>query len=151
MSGSVISIFIASDYEGDTQQHDTARLDAGKGIVGDRYYGEDVDAQVTLIDADTVDAVNAKTGWKITPQETRRNIVTRGVDLNQWETGRFRVGDAILEGVELCEPCSNLGAILENDDRTAADVVKALTHLAGLRARVVNGADINSGDPVASE
>jgi len=148
MAGKIINIFVAAKYEATMTTQDNARLDADKGIVGDRYYGEDIDAQVTLVDADMIEQINRTTGWSLTSAETRRNIVTRGIDLNQWETARFRIGDAILEGVELCEPCAGLGGQLENDQRTAADVVKALTRGAGLRARVIEGAEIAIGDKV---
>ena len=130
---------------------ESVELGAGRGIIGDRYCDTHTDDQVTLVDADALEAVNEATGWSLTPQDTRRNIVTTGIDLNQWETSRFRVGDAILEGWELCEPCASLGALLENDTRTNADVVKALTHKAGLRARIIEGAIVGIGDAVASE
>ena len=148
MTGIVVKIFTASQSAAEPQSHDAAQLDAGRGIVGDRYYDVHVDAQVTLVDADTIEQVNAVTGWSLDPSETRRNIVTRGVDLSQWETARFRVGDAVLEGVELCEPCATLGGILADETRTPADIVKALTAKAGLRARIVEGAEIRLGDPV---
>jgi MOSC domain-containing protein YiiM len=151
MPGSVISIYVAEKAGEPSREVDGATLEQGKGIVGDRYYGVDEDAQVTLVDADTIRRVNAETGWSLTPQETRRNIVTSGIDLNQWETGRFRVGDALLEGVELCEPCSTLGNQLKNSSRSAAEIVKALAHAAGLRARVVEGASIRVGDKVDGE
>jgi len=148
MSGSVIAIFVAPASRDRPAAQSVAQLDAGRGIVGDRYYDKDPDAQITLVDADTIDAVNAATGWSLRAEETRRNVVTRGVDLNQWEHGRLRVGDAIVEGVELCEPCAILGGLLANDSRQRADVVKALLHKAGLRARIVEGAEIRPGDRV---
>lgn len=148
MPGSIIEIHIAEQAGGPSQEVENATLEKGKGIVGDRYHGGDEDAQVTLVDADMIQRVNDQTGWSLTPAETRRNIVTTGIDLNQWETGRFRVGDALLEGVELCEPCATLGGQLKTESRSSADVVKALTHAAGLRARVIEGASIRIGDTV---
>lgn len=148
MPGSVVAIFVASASGDRPAAQAAARLDAGRGIAGDRYYDKDPDAQITLVDADVIDAVNAATGWSLQPEETRRNVVTRGIDLNQWEYGRFRVGDAVLEGVELCEPCAVLGELLANEHRQAADVVKALVHKAGLRARIVKGGEIRPGDRV---
>jgi MOSC domain-containing protein YiiM len=148
MTGSVVQIFVAAKSADVSTPVSSATLQAGRGIVGDRYYDKDVDAQVTLVCADTIAQVNAESGWTLKPDETRRNIVTRDVDLNQWETARFRIGDVVLEGVELCEPCASLGKILSNDARTPADVVKVLTNRAGLRARVVTGGEIRPGDDV---
>lgn len=148
MSGRVIAIFTAERAGEPARARPDARLEAGRGIVGDRYFDGDPDAQVTLVDADVIDAVNDATGWSLKPEETRRNIVTRGVNLNQWEHGRFRVGDALLEGVELCEPCAVLGRLLQDQTRSPADVVKQLAHKAGLRARILEGAEVRPGDEV---
>jgi len=148
VAGAIVEINIAETEGGAMESHEGAELVAGKGIVGDRYFDDDPDAQITLIDADQLDRINQQTGWKLTPSETRRNVVTRGIDLNQWETSRFNLGDAVLEGVELCEPCASLGASLETSDRSAVDVVKELTHSGGIRARIVEGGNIKVGDPV---
>ena len=150
MSGQIEAIFVAAQAAADPQSADAVQIDAGKGIVGDRYYGKGHDDQITLVDADVIDQVNAATGWRLTPEETRRNVVTRGIDLNQFETSRFRLGNAVLEGVELCEPCAILGRILTNEQRSAPDIVKALTHKAGLRARVVEGGVIRRGDELTA-
>ena len=148
MSGQVRKILITDKEGGEISAVNTAELHDGKGIVGDRYYGLSEEDNVTLIDQDILDAVNAATGWALTAEDIRRNVVTSGIDLNQWETSQFRIGDAILEGVELCEPCAPLGGILSNEHRSAAELVKALTHKGGLRAKVVKGATINAGDEV---
>ena len=63
MAGKIINIFVAAKYEATMTTQDNARLDADKGIVGDRYYGEDIDAQVTLVDADMIEQINRTTGW----------------------------------------------------------------------------------------
>jgi len=62
-----------------------------------------------LVCADTIAQVNEECGWSLKAEETRRNIVSGGVDLNQWETERFRMGEVVLEGVE---PCATLGKTL---------------------------------------
>ncbi len=148
MSGEVLAIYTRAPHEAEPSAKSSVTLEAGLGIVGDRNHGGNPDDQVTLVDADVIDAVNEATGWALSPAQTRRNIVTRGIDLNQWETGRFRVGGALLEGVELCEPCAHLGAMLQTDERSAADIVQALTHKGGLRARVLTGSDVAVGDRV---
>ena len=147
-AGEIIAIYIAEESAAPAVNHQQAELRQDHGLVGDRHAGRNLDDQVTLVDADVIDQVNAATGWQLTPEQTRRNIVTRGIDLNQWETSEFRVGDALLKGVELCEPCATLGNILQTAERSPADVVKALVNKAGLRARVLSGAIINQGDQV---
>ena len=149
MSGQVVKIMVAEKEGGSISALETAELHIGKGIVGDRYYGLSAEDNVTLIDQGMIDEVNAAAGWSLKPEEIRRNIVTTGIDLNQWETARFKVGNAILEGVELCEPCAILGKRLQNDQRTPAEVVKSLTNKAGLRTRVIKGGTVSAGDKVS--
>lgn len=149
MSGQIEEIYVTDKPAGELLSAKEVQIDAGKGIVGDRYYGKSPDDQITLVDAGVIDQVNAATGWQITPAETRRNVITRGIDLNQFETSQFRLGNAILEGVELCEPCAILGRILQTEERSGAQVVQALTHKAGLRARILQGAVIRCGDTLS--
>ena len=149
MSGQVVKIMVAEKEGGSISALETAELHDGKGIVGDRYYGLSAEDNVTLIDQGMIDEVNAAAGWSLKPEEIRRNIVTTGIDLNQWETARFKVGNAILEEVELCEPCAILGKILQNDQRTPAEVVKSLTNKAGLRSKVIKGGTVSAGDAVS--
>lgn len=148
MAGKILAIYRCAESGDELESINEAQLDAGKGLLGDRNYNTEPEDQVTLVDADVIARVNAATGWSLTPADTRRNIVTSGIDLNQWETSRFAVGDTLLEGVELCEPCAYLGDLLQTPDRSPADVVKALTHLGGLRARVVRGGIVRLEDPV---
>jgi MOSC domain-containing protein YiiM len=129
-----------------------AVLKAGKGVVGDRYYlGTGTfsgklpikpDAEVTLIESEEIDRFNEITKLSKTPGEFRRNIVTRGVRLNDLVGHRFLVGAALLEGIRLCEPCAHLAGLVN------PAVVKTMVHRAGLRARIVSGASIRPGDPI---
>ena len=120
---------------------------AGKGLVGDRYYGADKypGQNVTLIEAEAIERFNKKHGQSLGIDASRRNIVTRGVRLNDLVGRRVRIGGVVLLGVELCEPCADLGAMLENDAISKAEIVKALTHKAGLRTDVVEGGALAVG------
>ena len=155
MHGSVITIHIAAEEGGELQPLDTAELVAGCGIRGDRHFSADgsgADGALTLIEAEQVDLFNELTGLSPAPHDTRRQIVTRGVALNDLVGVRFRVGDVELEGVELCEPCSYLARHLaEAFSITAvspAEMVHALSHRAGIRARILNDGTIRVGDVV---
>ena len=129
-----------------------AVLEPGKGVVGDRYYlGTGTfsgtlpikpDAEVTLIESEEIDRFNEITKSSKTPGEFRRNIVTRGVRLNDLVGRRFLVGAALLEGIRLCEPCAHLAALV------SPAVVKTMVHRAGLRARIISGAAIRTGDQI---
>jgi MOSC domain-containing protein YiiM len=125
---------------------------AGAGLAGDRYaagtgtYSDRPGGgrHVTLVEAEAVAAVTAETGIPLEPGDTRRNLVTEGVALNHLVGREFAVGDVVLRGTRLCEPC----ALLER--RTRPGVRQALLHRAGLRAEVVVAGTIRVGDRVAA-
>ncbi|TMB84487.1 MAG: MOSC domain-containing protein [Chloroflexi bacterium] len=120
-----------------------AVLEAGTGIRGDRYAGLGIPGtHITFIAAEGIEAMVARTGIALTPAETRRNVLTRGVDVNALVGRRFRVGDAICLGVKPCTPCDHLESV------TRPGVRAALSGQGGLRADVLVGAVIRPGDQI---
>ena len=83
------------------------------------------------------------TAWRSAAVETRRNVVTRGIALNHLVGKRFRVGEVLLQGIRLCEPCDHLESL------TRPGVRQALLHRGGLRAQILEGGVIRVGDPIA--
>ncbi|MFW3170293.1 MOSC domain-containing protein [Geodermatophilus sp. CPCC 206100] len=128
----------------------SARLLAGAGLEGDRYAlgggtwaaYPDLEKQLTLIDADDVAAVAAEAGVPLTPGDTRRNLVTAGIDLPALVGRWFAVGDALLFGMKRCPPCTHLERL------TGARLVKAMVHRGGINAAVFAGAPIAEGAPI---
>jgi MOSC domain-containing protein YiiM len=118
----------------------------GQGPRGDRKFAPEPAARngkdLTLIEAEALDAFTAETGIPLTHQESRRNILTRGVQLNELVGRRFRVGEVECEGVMLNEPCQHLESL------TRPGVLRGLVHRGGLRANVVQGGVVAVGDPV---
>jgi MOSC domain-containing protein YiiM len=110
-----------------------------RGIVGDRY----ADAgDITLIEAEALEAFTAETGIPLTHEESRRQVLTRGIRLNELVGERFRVGEVECVGRELCEPCNHLQSL------TRAGVLRGMVHRAGLNADVVEPGRIAVGDEV---
>lgn len=120
-----------------------ARAVAGKGLEGNRYFYDDAPPgrALTLIAAEALEAA-AETGVAVTAAESRRNVLTSGIDLNALVGQRFRVGDVECIGVELCEPCAHLQSV------TRPGVIKALTHRGGLNADILTDGEIAVGDRV---
>ena len=145
--GRVEGIFLTETHGEVPQSVSFARAVAGGGLVGNRYFYEAGDAPpgraVTLIAAEGVEAFVQETGISLTAAETRRNVVTRGIDVNALVGKRFRIGDVECVGVELCEPCAHLQSM------TKPGILRGLVHRAGLNADVVTGGDIAVGDAVA--
>jgi MOSC domain-containing protein YiiM len=126
---------------------DTVEARAGKGLVGNRYYferGAKPGQALTLIAAEALEGLRAEHGIELSAAESRRNVLTRGIDLNALVGRRFRVGDVECEGVELCEPCKDL------ERATQRGVIKGLLHRGGLNADILSDGVISVGDQVVA-
>jgi MOSC domain-containing protein YiiM len=123
---------------------------AGTGLEGDRYATAEgtwtptggPQRQLTLIESETLVALQRDEGLTLAPADTRRNLLTSGVALNRLVGAVFRVGEVPLRGVKLCEPCRYLGA------RTGPGVVRALLHRGGLYAEILADGVLHVGDPI---
>lgn len=144
MEGRVEGIFITPVHGELPQPVERVTAVAGRGLDGNRYFAEDAEPgrALTLVAAEAVEAMEAEHGISLEPRETRRNVVTRGVDVNALVGKRFRIGDVECEGVELCEPCSHLESL------TKPGIIKGLVHRGGLNADILEGGEISVGDPV---
>lgn len=158
MQGSIVSIHIAESPGGELQPKDRVELVAGCGIRGDRHFASDgshADSAVTLIEEEQVELFNELTGLALAPHDTRRQIVTRGVALNDLVGVRFRTGDVELEGVELCEPCAYLADHLTRQFSITRvrppEIVRALAHRAGIRARILENGTVRVGDRIVAD
>ncbi|MGH2978793.1 MAG: MOSC domain-containing protein [Solirubrobacterales bacterium] len=151
-SGTVESIHIAPRAEEDTDAVESVAVVAGRGIEGDRYFRTDGSGtfheadkhgqDLTLIEAEAIEGLAADTGIELAPGESRRNVVTRGVALNDLVGRRFTVGEVEAVGNRLCDPCNHLEKL------TRPGVLKGLVERGGLRADVVRGGAIRVGDEV---
>ena len=146
MSGRVEAIFLSSEHGELPAPVDRVRARAGRGLEGNRYYWDDGTAPsgraVTLIASEAVEAVANEGDVSVEPAATRRNVLTRGIDVNALVGKRFRIGTVECEGVELCEPCQTLEAM------TQPGMIKAFVHRGGLNADVLSDGEISVGDPV---
>jgi MOSC domain-containing protein YiiM len=111
------------------------------GMVGDRYSKA---RNITLIEAEALEGLLADTGIELSPAAVRRQVLTRGIRLNDLVGVRFRVGDVECVGEEWCEPCNHLQGLTE------PGVLRGLVHRAGLRADIVQAGRIAIGDEVVS-
>ena len=144
MSGRVEGIFIAPRKGDLPAPVDRVRALAGQGLEGNRYFFDAAPPgnALTLIAAEAIEAAAAETGIEITAAASRRNVLTRGIDVNALVGKRFRVGDVECYGVELCEPCRTL------EGYTQRGAIKAFVHRGGLNADILNDGEIAVGDPV---
>ena len=148
-SGKVDSIHIAPAAKAPTQAVHEVEAVPGAGLTGDRYFLKQgtffkpaPDFELTLIEAEAIEAAAREYKVTLDPGEARRNVVTRGVPLNHLVGRDFVIGDVKIRGIRLCEPCSHLEAI------TGTPVIKAFRHRGGLRAQILSQGVIRVGDAV---
>jgi len=145
--GSLVAIHIGDQAGGEIRAVDAIRAIAGSGLEGDRNFRPadsrkaKPDQEVTLIESEAIEALD-RDGIAITGAQSRRNLLTRGISLNHLVGRDFRVGEVKLRGLRLCEPCTHLERL------TKPGVLKGLVHRGGLRAQILEGGTIRSGDTI---
>jgi len=146
MRGSVENIFISRAAAGPMESVAHARVVAGKGLEGDRYYSAAGTwskpgqySEITLIESEALEALARDYKIALRAGESRRNFVTRGVALNHLVGRRFRIGSVEFEGTKLADPCSHLERL------TKPGVKFGLTHRGGLCARALADGIVERG------
>ena len=120
-----------------------AECHAGKGIVGDRFYGHKADfkGQITFFSAEVADALRQSLSLNtMDPSSFRRNVLVEGVELNTLIGKRFRLGDVEFIGSEECRPCYWM------DQAVAPGAYEALLGRGGLRCRILAGGILVVGE-----
>ena len=147
--GTVISINIAAAAEAPMQTVTEVRAIPGKGLEGDRYFAHQgtfskpqPDRELTLIEAEAIEAMKRELNVEYGLSDSRRNVVTRGVPLNHLVGREFWIGDVKARGLKLCEPCSHLQKL------THEKVLPGLVHRGGLRAQILSEGMIRVGQTV---
>ena len=152
MEGIIESILISGNAGGEVVSQSSVELEIGRGIVGDRYhlskgtYSKKLekthDFEITLIEREEIDVFNQATGLNYDAATFRRNLVTRGIRLNDLVGKEFNIGDVKFRGVRLCEPCAYLSDLL------GPDFLSLMVHKAGLRAQILVNGSIEVSDSI---
>lgn len=146
-AGIVERIFISPERGAAQIECECIVVEAGKGVRGDRNFAQGAypGQNLTLVEAEEIERFCAQNGRLPDLSLTRRNLVTRGVRLNELVNVEFTVGTVRLRGVELCEPCANLGNRLGSESLAPAAVVKHWLGRGGLRVDVLGSGEISRG------
>lgn len=153
--GFLQGIQIAANAGAPVQNCDAVEVQAGLGIVGDRYASqqgswsavEGNGRHVTLIAQEDLEAIEAEYGIHFTQEQTRRNLLTRGVPLTHLIGKRFWIGDVLLEGMRSCEPCNTMATRSGHGQAG----LSAMLHRGGLRCEVIQSGTIRLGDRIRPE
>ena len=147
--GTVVSINIALDAGAPMRSVSEARAVPGRGLEGDRYFDQkgtfskpQPDRELTLIEAEAIEAMKHELNVDYGLSDSRRNVVTRGVPLNHLVGREFWVGEVKARGLRLCEPCSHLQKLSHEK------VLPGLVHRGGLRAQILTEGTIRIGETI---
>jgi len=147
--GTVILINIASEAAAPMQSVDEVRAVPGRGLAGDRYFAQkgtfakpQADRELTLIEAEAIEAMKRELDVEYGLSDSRRNIVTRSVPLNHLVGKEFWIGEVKVRGLRLCEPCSHLQKLSHEK------VLPGLVHRGGLRAQILSEGMIRIGQTI---
>ena len=118
---------------------------ANKGIVGDRHFNEynDPYCQLSLIESENIDYYNTKYGLNIPYTDFRRNVITKGIDLNNLIGKKLQIGNVKVEGIDLCRPCKHLTEMLNQEN-----ILKEFLRKGGLRCQILTSSSISIGDKI---
>jgi MOSC domain-containing protein YiiM len=150
-TGTIEFIYIAPAATAPTVAVKEVLAIPGVGLEGDRYaLGQgtfskpEPDYELTLIEAEAIEALKRDYNVELAPGEARRNLVTRGIALNHLVGRDFQIGAVKAHGIRLCEPCDHLQRL------TGRQLIKGLRHRGGLRAQILTPGSIRVGDSLSS-
>lgn len=154
LTGLVELLAVAPDVEAPMQLVEEARALAGRGLEGDRYAtgsgtfsprgAHRPGYELTLIAAEVVEELTARDA-RLDFTSTRRNILTRGIDVNALVGREFSIGDVLCRGLRLAEPCAHLERL------QGPGLLRPLIHRGGLRVDILNDGYIAQGSSIRSE
>ena len=141
----VFKLGITSNNNKKIEEVESIEVLANKGVVGDRHFDNynDPYCQLSLIESENIDEYNLKFGLNIPYLDFRRNIITKGIKLNDLVGKRLLVGNVEVEGVDLCRPCRHLNEMLDQEN-----ILKEFLRKGGLRCQILSSSKIKVGDTI---
>ena len=141
----VYKLGISTEHNQSIKEVNSINVLANQGIVGDRHFKEFNNPynQLSLIESENIDYYNIKYSLNIPYINFRRNIVTKGIQLNDLVGKKILVGNIELEGIDLCRPCRHLTEVLRQDN-----IIKEFLRRGGLRCQVLSSSSIKIGDQI---
>mgnify|MGYP001177181615 FL=1 len=141
----IIKIGFTKDHNKEIIETSEIDLIAGKGIVNDRHFKDYNDPlnQLSIIEGENIDEYNLKSKLNIPYLEFRRNIVTRGIKLNDLVGKKISIGSIKLEVLDLCRPCRHLSEKLGRND-----IIKEFLRKGGIRCQIMNDGKISLNDKI---
>jgi MOSC domain-containing protein YiiM len=152
MTGQIIAIFVAPVRHAEQIAVDAVQLNAGKGIIGDRFFGyrkTQPGRNLTLIEKEVIAEFNQAFRLGIPLNATRRNLVSQGIRLNELVGKTFKIGNVFCRGIELCEPCKVMDRHFPPTSLSQTEIIRAFINKGGIRAKILTDGLVKLGDELA--
>ena len=141
----VLKLGITLNSNQPIQEKSSIEVHSNKGIVGDRHFKDFNDPynQISLIESENIDDYNIRFGLNIPYIDFRRNVITKGIKLNDLVGKKIKVGNVELEAIDLCRPCRHLSEMLNHNN-----IIKEFLRKGGLRCQILSSSNIKVGDKI---
>jgi len=141
----VYKLGISIEHNQSINEVNSINVLANQGIIGDRHFKKFNDPynQLSLIESENIDYYNIKYSLNIPYINFRRNVVTKGIQLNDLVGKKILVGNVELEGIDLCRPCRHLTEVLGQNN-----IIKEFLRRGGLRCQILSSSSIKIGDQI---
>ncbi len=143
--GEVLRLGITKNNNQPIKEVNFIEVLANKGIIGDRHFHEFNDPynQLSLIESENIDDYNIRFGLNIPYIDFRRNVITKGIRLNDLVGKKLKVGSVELDAIDLCRPCRHLTEMLNQKN-----VLKEFLRKGGIRCQILSSSNIHVGDKI---
>ena len=152
-TGIVVALFTVDRRAAPMKKVEQLYALAGRGIEGDRYFlgtgtyskNPEPGRQVTLIKSEVLESLKNKLEINVKPEESRRNILTQGIEINDLIGTEFYVGTVRLRAHRITQPCLYLEKLLDQPG-----LYKELWDNGGISCEILSDGVIKEGDPITT-
>ena len=152
-TGIVVALFTVDRRAAPMKKVEQLYALAGRGIEGDRYFlgtgtyskSPEPGRQVTLIKSEVLESLKNKLEINVKPEESRRNILTQGIEINDLIGTEFYVGTVRLRAHRITQPCLYLEKLLDQPG-----LYKELWDNGGISCEILSDGVIKEGDPITT-
>ncbi len=152
-TGSVVALFIVDRRSAPMKQVQQLNALAGRGIEGDRYFmgtgtyskKPEPGRQVTLIKSEILESLRDEFDITVKPEESRRNVLTQGVEINELIGTEFFVGPVRLRAHRITQPCLHLEKLLDQPG-----LYQRLWDNGGISCEILSDGIIKPGDIITT-
>ena len=141
----IISIHVVRKRNAAAEPCNHVTVRSNFGIVGDYRSDKFQIGQITLVEAEIIDAMSRKLGYNILDGASRRQIMVKGITLNELIGRNLRMGQILVRVEDKCNPCKNMETKIGPGDKDA------MNDKGGIRCRIIEGGELHVGDKITEE